>query len=116
MNSVNPLSLASRQPESASPGVLGWAERGWLPDALIRHGIRRLCASRLSEESAGGIEAQSARFEERLALLNRSPVAIHPEAANAQHYELPPAFFELCLGQAPQVLVRLLSARRRDAR
>ncbi len=66
---------------------------------MIRHGIRRLCASRLSEESAGGIEAQSARFEERLALLNRSPVAIHPEAANAQHYELPPAFFELCLGR-----------------
>ena len=31
-------------------------------------------------------------------MLRHSPVAIHTDAANAQHYELPPAFFELCLG------------------
>ena len=51
LNSVNPLSLASPQPVSASPGVSAGPERGWLPDALIRHGIRRLCASR----ALGGI-------------------------------------------------------------
>ncbi|MDW8374017.1 MAG: class I SAM-dependent methyltransferase, partial [Planctomycetota bacterium] len=27
-----------------------------------------------------------------------APIALHPEAANAQHYELPTRFFELCLG------------------
>jgi cyclopropane-fatty-acyl-phospholipid synthase len=83
----------------ASRGVLGWAERSLLPDALIRHGIRRLCAARLRAERAGGLERQAARFEERIELLRRSPIAIHTDAANAQHYELPPAFFEACLGR-----------------
>ena len=97
MSTVNLLSLGTSA--SLSPGVLGLAERGLVPDALMRHGIRRLCAARLAEERAGGIEAQSARFEERLAVLTGSPVAIQTEAANAQHYELPPAFFEACLGR-----------------
>ena len=30
-----------------APALVSMAERGHLPDALIRHGIRRLCASRL---------------------------------------------------------------------
>jgi len=81
-----------------APGLLGWAERGWLPDALVRLGIRRACAQRLREESAGGVEAQSRRQGERLAALRASPLAVHTEAANAQHYELPPEFFRLCLG------------------
>ena len=82
-----------------APGLLGLAERGWLPDALLRHGIRRLCAQRLREERAGGLDAQAAAFPAAHRQLRDSPVAIHTEAANAQHYELPPAFFELCLGQ-----------------
>jgi len=83
----------------AAPGLLGMAERGHLPDALLRQGIRRLCAQRLREEQAGGLDAQSARYAERIAMLRHSPVAIHTDQANAQHYELPPAFFELCLGK-----------------
>lgn len=80
-------------------GLLGLAERGVLPDALVRHGIRRMCAQRLREETAGGLDRQAARFAERIEMLRESPVAIHTAAANAQHYELPPAFFELCLGK-----------------
>ena len=81
-----------------APGLLGLAERGWLPDAAIRAGIRRLCEQRLKEELAGGVEDQSARQRARLEELRHSPVAIETEAANAQHYELPPAFFTHCLG------------------
>ena len=81
-----------------APGLLGLAERGWVPDAVLRAGIRRLCAQRLKEELAGGVEAQSARQRARLDELRHSPVAIETEAANAQHYELPPAFFTHCLG------------------
>jgi cyclopropane-fatty-acyl-phospholipid synthase len=84
--------------ELPSRGALGWAERGWLPDALVRHGIRRLCARRLQEESAGGSEAQAQRFAACLTALAASPIAMQVEAANAQHYELPPAFFAACLG------------------
>ena len=81
-----------------APGLLGLAERGWLPDAAIRAGIRRLCRQRLAEELAGGVEALSARQRARLEELRHSPVAIETDAANAQHYELPPAFFTQCLG------------------
>jgi len=101
MSNASPPAAAATAfaPASPSRGMAGWAERGLLPDALIRFGIRRLCAERLRAERAGGASAQAARFEERLAELRRSAVAIHTEAANAQHYELPPAFFEACLGK-----------------
>ena len=75
------------------------AERGHIPDSLLRQGIRRLCAQRLNEERVGGIDAQAARYAGRIDILRHSPVAIHTDAANAQHYELPPAFFQLCLGK-----------------
>src|SRR5580700_327465 len=85
--------------ERPATGLLGLAERGWLPDALLRQGIRRMCAQRLREEAAGGPAQQAARFAERIEMLRHSPVAIHTDTANAQHYELPPDFFALCLGK-----------------
>ncbi len=85
--------------DRAAPGLLGWAERGLIPDRLLRLGIRRLCAQRLRENEAGGLDAQAARLQQRIELLRRSPVAIHTDAANAQHYALPPAFFHQCLGK-----------------
>lgn len=88
-----------RPQESPATGLLGLAERGRLPDALLRKGIRRLCVQRLREEMTGGLDQQAARYADRINMLRRSPVAIHTDAANAQHYELPPAFFELCLGK-----------------
>jgi len=85
--------------ERPAGGILGIAERGLLPDALVRLGIRRLCGQRLRGESEGGQEGQAVRFAQRIDMLRQSPVAIHTDAANAQHYELPPAFFEQCLGK-----------------
>lgn len=84
--------------DTPAAGLLGMAERGLVPDALLRLGIRRLCEQRLAEEHAGGIEAQSRRYDALLHSLRSSPLAIHTDAANAQHYELPPAFFANCLG------------------
>jgi cyclopropane-fatty-acyl-phospholipid synthase len=75
------------------------AERGLLPDALVRHGIRRLCAQRLRGEHAGDIERADARARMLLLQLRESAIAIETEAANAQHYEVPSRFFELCLGK-----------------
>ena len=73
-------------------------ERGLVPDALTRFGIRRLCAQRLREEQAGDPALALARYQRLLGELRRSPIAIETEAANAQHYELPTRFFQLCLG------------------
>jgi cyclopropane-fatty-acyl-phospholipid synthase len=85
--------------ERPARGVLGLAERGYLPDLFVRHGIRRMCTQRLREETAGSLAQQAARLSEGIEMLRHSPVAIHTDTANAQHYELPPAFFELCLGK-----------------
>ncbi|MGH8207275.1 MAG: SAM-dependent methyltransferase [Steroidobacteraceae bacterium] len=84
--------------ERPAPGLLGWAERGLMPNCLLRYGIRRWCAQRLRDERAGGLSEQSLRFQRAIEQLRASPLAIHTDAANAQHYELPPAFFQHCLG------------------
>ena len=78
--------------------LLDMAERGWLPDPLIRMGIRRLTAQRLTEEDRGNPEAQAAAFASLLKTLADSPVAVSTDDANTQHYEVPPELFELMLG------------------
>jgi len=96
------MTLADKPParpaDEPAAGFLGLAERALVPDALIRLGIRRLCARRLRDEAAGGPEAQETRLQQRLALLREGALALHTEAANLQHYELPPEFFQHCLG------------------
>ncbi|GAC1452153.1 MAG: cyclopropane-fatty-acyl-phospholipid synthase family protein [Steroidobacteraceae bacterium] len=80
-------------------GLLGLAERGLVPDVLVRAAIRRLCAQRLQEEGVGDSRGRAERYQRLIEQLCASPVAIHTEAANAQHYELPAGFFTLCLGR-----------------
>ena len=75
------------------------AERGLLPDALVRLGIRRLCARRLRPPGARDPDRADARFRHLLDQLRRSPLAIETAAANSQHYEVPTRMFELCLGK-----------------
>ncbi len=74
------------------------AEKGVLPDLFIRLGIKRLCGQRLSEASILGLEALENSHQQWIDLLTESPVALVPEKANEQHYEVPPQFFELVLG------------------
>jgi cyclopropane-fatty-acyl-phospholipid synthase len=97
---MNSLVMARHElPQNrAAPGLLGLAERGLVPDPLLRLGIRRMCAQRLREERDGGPSAQAQRHARRLDMLRHSAVAIETETVNAQHYELPPEFFRLCLG------------------
>jgi cyclopropane-fatty-acyl-phospholipid synthase len=70
------------------------AEMGLVPDALLCVAIRRLCRRRLIE-AGDGDEAARRGF---LQSLHSGPIALVPEAANRQHYELPPAFFAAVLG------------------
>lgn len=85
--------------DKAAPGLLGLAERGLLPDTLIRAGIRQLCAQRLRDEIRGGQETQSALLAHRLQALRQGALAVHTDVANRQHYELPADFFRHCLGE-----------------
>lgn len=63
------------------------------PDFVTRPAIAAMVAGarkRLVDEP--GLDA---RFAEEMA---RRAIAEHADAANAQHYELPPEFFQICLG------------------
>lgn len=69
--------------------------KGWIPDGLIRVGIRRLLAERLRTESEPDTQQLRQRFVETL---RDSPIALVPDAANQQHYEVPARFYDLVLG------------------
>ncbi len=73
-------------------------ERGLVPDAVVQLGIRRLLRETLARERRGGPAAVYERRERALAALRGSPVALHTDDANRQHYELPARFFEIVLG------------------
>jgi cyclopropane-fatty-acyl-phospholipid synthase len=78
--------------------AIDWTELGLVPDSVIRAGIRRLLKQRLAEIDAGDAAAASARIEQFVADMDAAPIALVPELANEQHYEVPAAFFALALG------------------
>ncbi len=85
--------------EYKSAGLTAIAERGWLPDFIIRRGIRRLLTARLRSEMGEDCEERHESQQRFLESMGRSPVAIVPQKANEQHYEIPAKFFELVLGR-----------------
>ena len=74
------------------------AEHGRLPDALIRLGIRQRHAEVLRGQRGPDTAAELERKRVFIKAMNAAPVALVPEAANDQHYEVPPDFFRLMLG------------------
>lgn len=74
-------------------------ERGILPDAVVRFGIRRLLKKRLEREQVSDPEISAQRLQDWIARCDDSPIAIDTAAANDQHYEVPAAFFERVLGK-----------------
>jgi cyclopropane-fatty-acyl-phospholipid synthase len=70
-----------------------------VPDWLTRRVIRRICAARLREQQTGGLAQQTLRKKAFIAELKQSPVALHTQHANAQHYEVPAEFFHTVLGK-----------------
>lgn len=70
----------------------------WPGDFLVRRAIRGLNRSRLAELGQGGVEGQLRRKQALVDQLRSSPLALLPEQANEQHYEVPAAFFEATLG------------------
>jgi cyclopropane-fatty-acyl-phospholipid synthase len=88
---------------SEAPVQRAWyeafVERDMVPDAVLRAGIRRLLRERLREEERGSTENNHARKMEFVEQLKTSPIAINTRDANAQHYEVPTAFFQAALGK-----------------
>ena len=75
------------------------AEKGIIPDYFIRQGIVRNCENRLNNENVSNTEKVSSKKQIWIEQMKESPIALVPEKANEQHYEVPPAFFEKVLGK-----------------
>ncbi len=68
-------------------------ERLPLPDAVTLAGINFLCG-RTQRKLAKQPDVEAAFAS----TMGAYPIAIHTDDANAQHYEVPAAFFDMCLG------------------
>ena len=85
--------------------ALELVDRGMVPDALLRVGARRVVREREQQERAVyGNDARAPRHAEALARwvadMRAAPVALVPDKANEQHYEVPARYYELVLGPA----------------
>ena len=75
------------------------AERGFIPDFLIRAGIRNLCRKRLQQCRIDDCEVNAELVEEYMRSVDESPLAVLTDKANEQHYEVPAAFYHKVLGK-----------------
>ena len=76
-----------------------WSEQGYVPDKVIRHGIRRLLAERLIEIQHNNCESMADSQFSFIQTMKKAPIALLPDKANDQHYEVPAAFFDRVLGK-----------------
>jgi cyclopropane-fatty-acyl-phospholipid synthase len=83
---------------TTSSSALKFAERGLIPDTLVRKGIQNLVRTRLKDIAAGDCETGMAHLTHFMQAMNQANIAEVPELANAQHYEVPADFFLYCLG------------------
>ena len=79
-------------------GAIAAAESGLVPESALRRGIRTLCARHAAELGRRSAEESEAELAAFVAHMRNSPVALVPDAANRQHYELPPELFAQMLG------------------
>ncbi len=84
--------------EPASPWYLRLVEERDVPDQVVRWAIAARTEALLRRESQGGVDGRSERARHLRAQLAAGPIRIEADAANEQHYEVPPEFFELVLG------------------
>ena len=91
---------AMKEEKMTSLGLLiDLMEKGYLPDWMIRWGVRNLCAQRLRSLEKESLESYQESFQDYLESLRSSPVAVATKDANRQHYEVPAEFFHLVLGK-----------------
>ncbi len=78
--------------------AVNWTESGLIPDTVIRAGIRRLLESKRKEIHSGDVEFAAHTVNRFVQMMNGSPVALLPDRANEQHYEVAAAFFTQVMG------------------
>lgn len=78
--------------------AVSWTESGLVPDTIIRAGIRRLLESKRQEIHSGDAEYAANTLNRFVTMMNESPIALLPDLANEQHYEVPADFFSHVMG------------------
>lgn len=73
-------------------------EQGLIPDVVIRRGIRHLVKQRLREIHNHDTEHMAQSQHDFISALRQAPIALVPEKANEQHYEVPASFYLYALG------------------
>jgi cyclopropane-fatty-acyl-phospholipid synthase len=88
------LSLISAATEKCIPLI----QMGFVPDFLIRFGIRLQLRDHLNILRTTQADKELAKKQEIVLELHTMPIAIKTTQANEQHYEVPARFYDLCLG------------------
>lgn len=78
--------------------AINLTEQGYMPDLIIRAGIRKLLRQRLGSLALDDGEAAGKLAERFVAEMTTAPVAPLAHKANEQHYEVPAQFFAHVLG------------------
>ena len=78
--------------------LIQFSEKGLLPDFLIRLGIQSLLKKRLKSLLNDEDLINLSNKKKFIQNMDSSPIALVPDLANAQHYEIPSEFYNLCLG------------------
>lgn len=71
---------------------------GWLPESVIRIGIRRQLAQRVQIIRAESLDKAYERKMDYVKALRSRPIAIETAKANTQHYEVGTGVLKACLG------------------
>lgn len=83
---------------SVSQLAFDLTEQGIMPDIVLRRGIRLLLKQRLKEISSSDVEMMADLQSQFIQQMNESAIALVPEKANEQHYEVPAEFYSRTLG------------------
>jgi cyclopropane-fatty-acyl-phospholipid synthase len=84
--------------KSATQLAVNWVEQGYVPDHVVRRGIRRLLQQRLDGLPLRDPAAAAEHVEAFVRDMDGAELAPVPHLANEQHYEVPADFFGLALG------------------
>jgi cyclopropane-fatty-acyl-phospholipid synthase len=76
-----------------------WVETNRVPDWLIRLVVRQSLSHRLRQRYRASLEERTAKKRALIEKLMHSPIAIHTDDPNRQHYEVPSEFFRAVLGR-----------------
>ena len=75
------------------------SEKKLIPDFIIRQGIKNLLKKRIQSLVSDNSEKNIQNKIQFIEKMNSSSIALVPELANEQHYEIPEEFYNYCLGK-----------------